>query len=34
MKSFIFLNVYIFEDLLIFECLVLEIYSKYNLLAI
>ena len=31
MKSFIFLKVYIFEDLLIFEYLVLEIYGKYNL---
>ena len=31
MTSFIFLAVYIFEDLLIFECLKLEIYNKYNL---
>ena len=31
MKSFIFLKVYIFEDLLIFECLILELYSKYNI---
>ena len=33
-KSFIFLKLYIFEDLLIFACLILEIYSKYNLKAI
>ena len=25
-----FLKLYIFEDLLIFECLILELYSKYN----
>ena len=25
---------FIFEDLLIFECLLLEIYSKYNILTI
>ena len=31
MKSFIFLKVYIFEDLFIFECLILELYSKYNI---
>ena len=30
MKSFIILKVYIFEDLLIFECLISEIYTKYN----
>ena len=30
MPSFIFLKVYMFEDLLIFECLILEIYDKYN----
>ena len=28
---FLFLKVYIFEDLLNFECLILKIYSKYNL---
>ena len=28
------LMVYIFEYLLIFECVILEIYSKYDLLAI
>ena len=27
---FFFLKLYIFEDLLIFECLILELYSKYN----
>ena len=26
-----FLTVYVFEDVLIFECLKLEIYNKYNL---
>ena len=31
MWSFIFLKVNIFENLLIFEYLILEIYSKYNL---
>ena len=31
MKSFIFLKLYIFEYLLFFECLILEIDSKYNL---
>ena len=30
MKFFICLKVYIFEDLLIFKCLILEIYSEYN----
>ena len=25
------MKIYIFEDLLVFECLILEIYSKYNL---
>ena len=31
MKSVKFMKVYIFEELLIFECLILEIYSKYIL---
>ena len=31
MKSSIFLKVYIFEDLLIFEYVILEIYGKYSL---
>ena len=30
MPSFIFLKVYMFEDLLIFEYLILEIYDKCN----
>ena len=29
--KYFFLKVYIFEELLIFDCLILEIYSKYNL---
>ena len=32
MKSFIFLKVFIFEDLLILN-LILEIHSKYNLIS-
>ena len=31
MKFYYFLELYIFEDILIFECLILEIYRKYNL---
>ena len=33
MKSFIILKLYSFEELLIFESLLLEIFSKYDLLA-
>ena len=29
--NYFFLKVYIFEELLICDCLILEIYSKYNL---
>ena len=34
MKSFIFTYSTYFKELLIFDCLILEIYVKYNLFAI